>query len=565
MKLISYLYRQSWKLLLLAAFSGLVAGISGAALVVIISKGVASAGSLSLPTLAGLFFGTALLHLATKTTTEISLLHLTQTAIYQLRLDLSRKVLTTPQKNLQELGKPGLLVMLTKDIDNFTEAFVWLPIGFGNFVITIACFSYLAWLSLPAFLMLVVFLTSGIFAFFVVERHPRGQLMKVREQMDKLYEHFRNLIEGSKELQLNAQRGELFVEKVIAVEANEYRSAFTSGMTGYNMAVNVGAILFFVMIGIFLFLVPQLRPQSAEVTATTIFTLLYLVRPISELVFSIPVVRQAGIALERLQQLDRDLAEVADPSIAIASASPERTLTADGAWTLELRNIRHHYPSSNDDSQFVLGPLDLSIRQGEILYIVGGNGSGKTTLAMLILGLYRPDEGTISLNGTPVTETNIDAYRQNFAAVFSDFHLFEHLLDGDQASLSERARHYIEALGMTHKVKVVDGKFSTISLSTGQRKRLALVSAYLEDRPIYLFDEWAADQDPVFKRVFYTELLPELKSRGKTVIVITHDDAYFGCADRVIKLEDGHQGRVASPTQSTDRDAGHSQPQPQPS
>ena len=94
---------------------------------------------------------------------------------------------------------------------------------------------------------------------------------------------------------------------------------------------------------------------------------------------------------------------------------------------------------------------------------------------------------------------------------------------------------------MTHKVKVADGKFSTVNLSTGQRKRLALVSAYLEDRPIYLFDEWAADQDPVFKRVFYTELLPELKSRGKTVIVITHDDAYFNCADRVIKLEDGHR------------------------
>ena len=516
-------------------------------MIAIISEGI-TGSDLPLPTLAGLFFGVALLHFLSKCTTEISLLHLTQTAIYQLRLDLSHKVLTTPQKNLQQLGKPGLLVMLTKDIDSFTEAFVWMPIGFGNFIITLACFAYLAWLSLPAFLMLLFFLTLGIVIFFAVEHHPRNQLKRVREKMDTLYEHFRNLVEGSKELQLNAQHGKLFVEKVIAPEAQEFKTAFTRGMTGYNMAVNVGAILFFVMIGLLLFVAPRVLPQSDEAIITTIFTLLYLVRPISELVFSIPIVHQADIALKRLQQLDRDLTQTTDRSMT-RSPSPEDTRVLaqpKEAWTLKLTGIRHHYPSSSDDSQFVLGPLDLSLQQGEILYIVGGNGSGKTTLAMLILGLYRPDEGRITLNGHLVTEENIDSYRQNFSAVFADFHLFEHLLEpdsADQTTLSSRAQHYIDVLGMTHKVKVVDGRFSTLGLSTGQRKRLALVSAYLEDRPIYLFDEWAADQDPSFKRVFYTELLPELKSRGKTVIVITHDDAYFGYADRIIKLEDGHRSQ----------------------
>ncbi|MBP9714159.1 MAG: ATP-binding cassette domain-containing protein, partial [Sterolibacterium sp.] len=393
MKLVAYLYRQSWKLLVLAVCSGLIAGLSGAALIALISKGI-SGSDWSLPTLASVFFGVALLHLISKSTTEISLLHLTQTAIYQLRLDLSRKVLTTPQKNLQALGKPGLLVMLTKDIDSFTEAFVWMPIGFGNFIITSACFAYLAWLSLPAFLMLVLFLGLGLTIFFALERYPRSQLVKVREKMDKLYAHFRDLIEGSKELQLNARRGDLFVEKVIASEAREFKTAFTRGMTGYNMAVNVGAILFFVMIGLLLFLAPQVLPQPPEAITATVFTLLYLVRPISELVFSLPIVHQAGIALERLQQLNRDL------SLSATIPTAPQTWDAGSAWTLELRGLRHHYPSSSDDSQFVLGPLDLSIRQGEILYIVGGNGSGKTTLAMLILGLYRPDEGSILLNGT---------------------------------------------------------------------------------------------------------------------------------------------------------------------
>ena len=546
MKLLSYLYRQSGVLLLFSAVAGIVSGLSGAALVAVISKGIGAPED-QLAGLATVFFSLALLHLLAKSSSEISLLRLTQSAICDLRIALSRKLLAAPQKRLQELGKPGLLVILTKDVDNFTQSFVSLPVAFGNVIIVVSCFAYMAWLSWQLFLLMVLFLALGILSFHFAERGPLKLLSKVREQMDTLYQHFRDLIEGSKELQLNAARGRLFIEKVIAAEAFEFRKNVVISMKGYTFVVNFGTILFYLVIGLMLFVVPQWLPQPPEILSAITLTLLYLVRPITELVVSMPVVRNAAIALERIQQLDQDLA--GGPGMAQTVAPEPRKAPGFAAgtdWTLELGGIRHHYPSSSDDSQFVLGPLDLTIRQGEILYIVGGNGSGKTTLAMLILGLYRPDEGTIRLNGTPVDETNIDAYRQNFSAVFADFHLFEHLLDSDQASLGERAQHYIQALGMAHKVKVVDGKFSTISLSTGQRKRLALVSAYLEDRPIYLFDEWAADQDPVFKRVFYTELLPELKSRGKTVIVITHDDAYFGCADRVLKLEDGHRGIAPS-------------------
>jgi len=248
----------------------------------------------------------------------------------------------------------------------------------------------------------------------------------------------------------------------------------------------------------------------------------------------LPALRQASIALEKIQQLD-DALETAEPPR--MTAAPFAT---SSPLLLELQHVCHHYPGASDDRQFMLGPLNLTIHQGEIIFIVGGNGSGKTTLAMLLLGLYEPESGMIALNHTPVTDHNRVDYRQHFSAIFSDFHLFEQLLETEQQALSIRANHYIDVLGLAHKVTVADGKFSTLDLSTGQRKRLALVSSYLEDRPIYLFDEWAADQDPVFKRVFYTVLLPELKARGKTVLVITHDDAYFSCADRIVKLEDGH-------------------------
>ena len=206
---------------------------------------------------------------------------------------------------------------------------------------------------------------------------------------------------------------------------------------------------------------------------------------------------------------------------------------------IELRGVTHSYQHEKDDSQFVLGPVDLTFRPGELVFIVGGNGSGKSTLAKIITGLYPPEKGNVFFNGCPVTNANRDDFRQLFSAVFSDFHLFDSLLGLRAVSLDHRAKDYLEQFHLDHKVEIRDGRLSTVDLSQGQRKRLALLTAYLEDRPFFLFDEWASDQDPQFKDIFYTQLLPELKARGKAVVAITHDDRYFVFADRVIKLDYG--------------------------
>ena len=179
------------------------------------------------------------------------------------------------------------------------------------------------------------------------------------------------------------------------------------------------------------------------------------------------------------------------------------------------------------------------MRPGELVFLVGGNGSGKSTLAKIITGLYAPESGEIRLDGKRITDANRDDYRQLFSAVFGDFYLFENLLGLGDGNLDGQAREYLEHLHLDHKVKIRNGELSTTSVSQGQRKRLALLTAYLEDRPFYMFDEWASDQDPYFKNVFYTRLLPELKARGKAVLVISHDDKYFDAADRVIKLDYG--------------------------
>jgi len=206
---------------------------------------------------------------------------------------------------------------------------------------------------------------------------------------------------------------------------------------------------------------------------------------------------------------------------------------------LEIVGVTHSYHRELENQSFTLGPLDLTFRPGELVFLVGGNGSGKTTLAKLLCGLYTPESGEIRLNDEPVTEQTADSYRQYFSVVFSDFYLVENLLGIEEDGLDAQAGDYVKLLQLQHKVRIEGGTFSTIELSQGQRKRFALLTSLLEDRPFYIFDEWAADQDPLFKQVFYMQFLPSLKAKGKAVLVISHDDRYYSIADRLIKLDYG--------------------------
>ena len=148
----------------------------------------------------------------------------------------------------------------------------------------------------------------------------------------------------------------------------------------------------------------------------------------------------------------------------------------------------------------------------------------------------------LRINGEPVPTPQ--TLRSLFATVLSDYHLFSRAY-----GIPEPDRKQVEALlsrmGLAGKTVWRDGGFSTLALSSGQRKRLALILAILEDRPILVFDEWAADQDPKFRRVFYEEILPDLRAAGKTVIAVTHDEKYFGHADRHLYMSEGLIAEIA--------------------
>jgi putative ATP-binding cassette transporter len=247
----------------------------------------------------------------------------------------------------------------------------------------------------------------------------------------------------------------------------------------------------------------------------------------------VPALSRGQVALEKIEGLGLALDE------GTREGGAERPLS-HGVLRVEFSKAIFSYDPKNDDERsFTLGPLDLTVATGELVFIIGGNGSGKSTFVKLLTGLYLPQQGAVRLNDETIAPTTQDWYRQHFAAVFSDFFLFKKLLGLDPSLVASQAEGWLKTLRIEHKVTIQNGEYSTVNVSQGQRKRLALVTAMLEDRPFYVFDEWAADQDPQYKEVFYGELLPELRARGKGVIVVTHDDRYFHVGDRVLKLDEG--------------------------
>jgi len=471
--------------------------------------------------------------LATQIASQLLMVRLSQGATKRLSQFLCERILDAPIRQLEQVGGHRLLTALTSDVLIITQALNGLPVVCVSLV-TLACgMLYLCWLSKLLFGAVLIFLILGVTSYWVTASRADYYLEIAREHRDTLMRHVRTMIDGTKELKIHHRRREVFLGEVLA----EAHSALCDDQTrGYSIqaaSVSWGRLLFFVAIGLVLFIWPLLQPQGVDAAALTGYalTILYMATPLEQIMAWLPVIAWAGISLQKIERLGLSIG---------AGEGTSRPVAPIASWRcLELVGVTHSYYREREGASFRLGPIDLALAPGELVFLVGGNGSGKTTLAKLLTGLYIPEEGVIRLDGVPVSGENREDYRQLFSAVFAEPVLFESLLGLEETRLDERAQDYLEQLHLDHAVTVQDGVFSTTDLSKGQRKRLALLTAYLEDRPIYVFDEWAADQDPTFKEVFYRRILPELKKRGKAVLVITHDQRYFAEADRLIALCDG--------------------------
>lgn len=550
MSLIRFLIRKSWRLLLSSIVAGVVSGLAGAAIIAVVHK--AMNGTVVPVALAWSFLGLALLVALSKALSEILLTRLGQSTIAELRMQLSRRILEAPLRQLEDLGQHRLLAALSDDTDVIAQAYVQLPLICVNVATTIGCLGYLGWLSWPMLLLVLAFMLLGTVTFQLQEQRALRLFKAARETNDNLFRHFRSIMAGIKELKLHRSRRHEFLDLSLQRTVDSYQRDFVGGMTVYSIASSWGAFLFYAVIGVVLFLWPSWQPLPIDTLVGATLVLLYMMGPFSQIVELLPGVGRANVALRKIEELGLSLA--ASPSVGHHEKSPGigQEIRTVGWQKLELSSVSHRYTRKTEDDSFSVGPIDLSFSPGEVTFIIGGNGSGKTTLAMVLLGLYLPESGTIRLDGVEIDERNREDYRQLFSTVFSDFCLFDSLLGLQKEGLDAEVFGYLERLHLRSKVRIEQGVFSTQALSQGQRKRLALLTAYVEDRSFYVFDEWAADQDPLFRKVFYMELLPALKARGKTVVVITHDDQYFSVADRCVRMEYGRIASLSRPPEFSD-------------
>jgi putative ATP-binding cassette transporter len=402
-----------------------------------------------------------------------------------------------------------------------------------NLAILLGCLMYLCWLSPLLLVGALVFMVIGIISHQLPVKQALKYFERARETTDALFKHLRSLVEGTKELKLHRRRRNAFYSELLEPTARAAQQDLATGDIIWTAAGSWGQILFFIFIGLVLFVVPTLSPRNSIVLTGYTLTVMYMMGPLEFVLNFVPNLTQANVAMKKIDAITESINEQF-----VIEAAPDTEVKP--SWnSLEVVGIQHSYRHENEEAEFSLGPLDLSLRPGELVFITGGNGSGKTTLAKLLIGLYIPQQGEIRLDGQTITDERRDDYRQLFSVVFSDFYLFENLLGLSDFNIDTRAQDYLAKLQLNRCVQIKDRTLSTLELSQGQRKRLALLTAYLEDRPIYVFDEWAADQDPQFKEIFYFELLGRLKDAGKTAIVISHDDRYYHVADRVIKLNYG--------------------------
>jgi putative pyoverdin transport system ATP-binding/permease protein len=518
--------------------AGMIGGAANAGVLAIINKAIANAGRSS--NLIVPFAGIFLLLGFSKLLSQVLMVRFATQTVADVRLHLSRRILSTPLRQLEQIGPDRLLATITEDIPSVMTVLTQAPTLCLNLVIVLGCLGYTVWLSWKLFLLIIASLLLAMAGYHLLEKRSSSLFAAARTESNLLLKSFRGLISGTKELQMYPKRQQEFLAEGIKARANrlaEYRIAAT---TNYAIAEAWGESMVYVLIGLLLFLFSGFKGVNTMVLTGYVLVFLYMVTPLQFILNVLPTISQADIAIDRIEKLDLKLID------------PKATPLAEGSvfknWqVLELDKVTLTYEGQKDNTQFTLGPISLRIHAGEIVFVTGGNGSGKTTLIKILTGLYVPQSGEISLDGNQITSQDYDAYKQLFSVVFADFFLFDELygLRGKSAEANE----FLSYLQLDHKVHAKDGALSTVDLSQGQRRRLALLVAYLEDHSIYVFDEWAADQDPYFREVFYLKLLPDLKRKGKTVIVISHDDRYYHLGDRVIKLEYGKLEKEYTPSE----------------
>jgi putative ATP-binding cassette transporter len=458
---------------------------------------------------------------------------LVERVVYDMRIRMTEKIRRAELAGIESIGVAEIRDQMTeklKILSHGTERLVWLP----QFAV-MAVFNalYLATISPAASLLTCVIFGAGLAVVYLRGRKLKQDMRRGAEVRHGFATALGDLLGGFKEIRLRRRRGEEIGREIETLAGSLKQSSLRVHVLLNDDAVYALSTRY-ALLGVAALVLPMYFALDAEDTHDFVAGLLFFWAPILAIVNIYPMFMRASLAADSIAALERKLDEAAY----LLPAGTARSDPWGGRFTtITTSQLQFEYTLGKDDP-FRIGPIDLTLAAGEIVLIVGGNGAGKSTLLKLLTGLYLPSAGSILVDGVAVGPENIEAYREMIAAVLADSHLFSELygLEGVQDDVVSAL---LRKLQLDHDVSCANGRLSRLNLSTGQRKRVALLVALLEDRPLMAFDEWAADQDPEYRRRFYEEILPDLKRRGKSVFVVTHDDRYFHLADRIVRLSAG--------------------------
>ncbi|MFC4159117.1 cyclic peptide export ABC transporter [Chitinimonas lacunae] len=535
MKLVELLVKESKTSLRRLALMAVIAGGANAAVLAIVNhaavaleRGESQFYSIVLFGLAISAYVYAQRYVLIVTTDEV------ENIVHRHRRRLIDRLHRSELSGVEHIGRGLIFNAITADTQVISQTASGLVLGAQAGILIVWAAIYLAAISPASLLLTVMVLAVSAQIYRRKIRTVKAALQRAGMEQGQLHDLVSGVLEGFKEIKLSTRRAYAVIRD--ASEASARTAAFRKQAQRALATHFIFAQLsFFVLLGAVVFLMPALSPSYSETIMKTLTAVMFLIGPISGVMTAVPQMAMANAAAENIERLslllDANLKEPEARTDEVGAPLTEQTFSR-----LDLHRV--FFRHEQGENRFSVGPIDLTVRAGEVIFITGGNGSGKTTFLRLLTGLYPPASGEIVLDGIRIDRERVQDYRNLFCGVFADFHLFPKLY-GLPTPDPDEALRWTEHMEIADKVRILPDRFSTVELSTGQRKRLAYIAAVLEEKPIVILDEWAADQDPHFRAKFYNELIPELKVLGKTVIAITHDDRYFHQADRRLHMDEG--------------------------
>lgn len=455
-----------------------------------------------------------------------------QILIHKFKIRVIREVFNANLATIDKVGKVEILQVLGRDAQTISTSLQSLVV-FINSVASIVFISlYIAFISFPSFIAITLCCAGVLFFGFRHLSKNGEEIYDAWQSEAETHKIFNDFLYGFKEIKMNSERAkdisfELVAESRKASQAKAASMINTLGFFNYLTTFAYGVL------GIIVYVVPVMSDQFTSTLTSVITAAIFLLTSVVGIINTVPSLVNANAAARALMELEQALRSH-------VGQNTEETVEQEFSEfeSLRLENVTYAYTQDATKNVFHFGPVSYEFSSGKIYFIRGANGSGKTTFMRLISGLYQPSSGDIFLNNQKVMQPASEGYRKNFATVFSDFFLFQKLYGLFKAS-DEEIAEWIDVLRLNNKFTIEMGKFSDLQFSTGQKKRIALMVALLENRSVLLLDEWAADQDPEFRKLFYLELMPLFKTMGKTIIAITHDDKYFDTADYLLSVDKG--------------------------